>query len=191
MSFNKRRIINHATEWAKNDAKDHRDTFVQSLDSLRKEVDLKTKDIDEILDMPDNWYSNRLRGGNGSHEFMLNDFELCKEFIQEYQKTEDVDIENLRIRANLSTHKKLQRLEEMREFVDIDENKIDRAIDKPKNWYLDCINGNKNMSLNSYFETFIFLESLLMVYVKEGYINDNVVDNLVDQGYIDQEVVPA
>lgn len=193
MSFNKRRIINQATEWAKMNAKGHRNQHVEDCDDIREELGLKTKEVDSLLEKPSNWYSNRYRGGSGSHEFMLQDFEfVCGffEYIQEEGDPEDVDIEALTEYADQRAQDRLDQLEDMRQAADIDPSMINNALNKRGSWYEDCQNDDEEeMSLLSFYEVLIFLESTLMIFTDEGYLENETLSPLVEQGYIAEDVL--
>lgn len=197
MSFNKRRIINQATQWAKEDAQELRDKDVKRFDRIRADLDLRTKEVDEMLGKPGNWYSNRYRGGSGSHEFMLDDYEfvrlffdMIKDMSEEDVHTDlDLSLDHLEEKATNLERQRLDQLEEMRKTAGIKPTEIDNALNRTKGWFEACEEGERSMSLLAYYEVLIFLESIMLIFAREGYLEPQTLEPLVKEGYLDGDVV--
>lgn len=171
MSFSKRRIVNFATEWANEDVQKYREGEVQTLESLRKEVGLSSGDINQYLDQPDNWYSNHVRGGRGSHEFMLSDFESVRVLLSWIKsRPSDPQVEDIDGIARKETQKKIDEVERIRQIIDISPKKINSALDLGDNWYQTRIQGDEETSLSGYLRTLLFVESIMTIYMNEGYV---------------------
>jgi hypothetical protein len=171
MSFNRRRIINVSTQFAMQDAKDWRDKRVQSVEDMREELGIKSGKMDVLLDRPESWYSNHVRGGTGSHEFMLHDF-LETYFAVQWLTENDGEppMDQLKKAGGETSDEMIQELESMREYVDISPRRIDQALDKDTNWWESVVSGEKDISLLSYYQTLILLESVETIYHEEEYV---------------------
>lgn len=170
MSFNRRRIINVSTQFAMQDAKGWRDKRVQAVDEIRQDLGIKSGKMDSLLDRPESWYSNHVRGGTGSHEFMLHDF-LETQFAVQWMTENDGEppMDHLREAGHENAREMIDELESMRQEVDVSPRRIDQALDKDNDWWSSVVEDNRDISLLSYYETLIFLESVETIYQEEGY----------------------
>ena len=201
MSYNKRRIINHSIAWATDSEEEYRNKNVSYLEFLRNEVGIRTKDIDDMMDLPQSWYSNRIRGGKGSHEFMLKDYEMTRAFLENLYKMSQNDIEidpentninldNIKEQAYAKRNEKIEELLDMADMADIESSKIDTILNKEKGWF-ESLDSDSDIPLTLYHRTQIFLESVLMIYAREGYLQDAQVNNMTNKGYVNPDLVSA
>lgn len=174
MSLNKQRILNHSTEWAQQDGPQYRDAQVNALDDLREELGLGAGDIDEILDKPANWFSNRRRGGHGSHEFTLYDFEYVKCVLKTLKQGQDVHLDECREEAQQSRDHKIAEIEETRQNISVNSRRVDGSMDKSQGWWKSKVNS-EDISLVDYHKVLVLVEAVAVVMDSEGMIDAGVI----------------
>lgn len=85
----------------------------------------------------------------------------------------------------------MDRLELIRESVDINTHEIDDALDKPSNWYANRVReGEKEheFTLTEFRRVQYFLQMVAILRFEENYIDKDVLKQLVDEGAVDREV---
>lgn len=174
MSLSKQRILNHSTEWAQQDGPQYRDAQVNALDELREELGLGAGDIDDILDKPANWFSNRRRGGHGSHEFTLYDFEYVKRVLSILKQEEDVHLDECREDAQQGRDQKISDIEDTRQKISVDSRRIDSSMDKSQGWWTSKVDG-EDVSLVNYHKVLVLVEAVGVVMDDEGMIDVGVI----------------
>lgn len=197
MTYTQRSLFNHATQVALRNGARERDEEVQAVDQLRRDLDLRTRDIDELLDRPENWYANRIQGGTGSHRFTVADFatvEFLLEEINTHSRAYVDDHLSDLYRAYLDQYgvaaelHRLQMLEYMRGLVDVDPQQITAALNRPDNWYVDIRNRDVPVSLTGWWEAKLLLKHTVFVSIYERYLSEDVLDDMIDYGYLDAEM---
>lgn len=100
----KRLILNKATTIASQSGYHDQEVDVEYLETLRTDLNLNMKEIDNILDKVEGWYSNHRRSG-GTHEFTRTDYFRIKDLLE---------------------------VEYIRDLVGISENEISRSLDNSR-----------------------------------------------------------
>jgi len=179
--------MNHAKQQANAISPDLRDSELEYIENFRKQIDLGTTKIENILEKPPSWYTNRHQNTAGSHEFSIYDLELVREVIFRVAKDEPLEIESIEEDAMKNSHEVISDLYQLMEPTEVTPSQLEESLDKPDGWFesLDA----QDISLRDYYEAYMFVEYILVVYFHEGYIDNQDID--LDTQYISVEEVAS
>lgn len=190
-SYSDRWIVNEAASIATDETPDARSARIEEMEEKRDELGITMPEIDDILQKPDNWYSNRVRGGEHSHDFSLASYHEVGALLDNFEESDDDDIlEKIQTVATSRRNGDIRQLEEIREVLELKESTIEGVLNKNTGWYDESRSGQGNdFSLTSYVKALLFVETVFQFSYHSDNIGDEPAEYLLDRGFINPDLL--